>query len=84
MCQVSGRVVVLGDGLVVSVYQVEDFGGRELVPYLVGGQVHASGRKDLLKTADDVFAQVVLACDALNDIVRSVSEAEGLVKTSAV
>ena len=74
----------MGNGLVVSVDQVEDLGGRELVPDLVGGQVHTSGRKDLLKTANDVVAQVVLAGDALNDIVGSVSEAEGLVETSAV
>lgn len=74
----------MGNGLVVSVDQVEDLGGRELVPDLVGGQVYTSGRKDLLKTANDVVAQVVLAGDALNDIVGSVSEAEGLVETSAV
>lgn len=84
MCQVSRGVVEGVNCLVVTVDQVEDFGGRDLVPYLIRGQVHTSSCEDLLKTTDDVLAHIILVGDSADDGVRGISEAQRLVKASAV
>jgi len=79
VCEVSRRVIVLEDSVVVTINQVVDLSGGDIVPDFVGVNIDANLVKNGGEARDNIALDTVLRSKSLNAGGGGVTEAEGLV-----
>ena len=82
--EVSRGVVVLEDSVVVTIDQVVDLGGSDVVPDFISVNINTNFVKNRGEAGNNIALNTVLPGKRLDASSRSVAEAEGLIQTRAV